>query len=311
MGTGAALFRCELAADEETVMDTIAPARRAEMLKQTPFYIPAKGSPTRDRYKLKHNDTFVVLDSHGDIGAALGEPDGVFNNDTRFLSRLELHVDGQPTLLLPSRCATNNTLLTADLTNPDIFHDSRTALPKDRHPRCPDVVRVGRHVLHPLRHPQLRRSPCRSGRSTCGLRTTLRTCSRYAGCGGRGAARVSARSSMRPTPSLSYQALDGVVLRSVAALRAATGMIWIRRGRATGCTWKPASARRSSRPRASAMTRRCRCAAFSGRCARRRGRSVAPRTILSPCRRPAMHSITLRARSFADLRMLMTQNAAG
>ncbi len=55
-------------------MDTIAPAQRAELLKETAFYIPAKGSPTRDRYKLKHNDTFVVLDSHGDIGAALGEP---------------------------------------------------------------------------------------------------------------------------------------------------------------------------------------------------------------------------------------------
>jgi glycogen debranching enzyme len=112
-------------------MNTIAPPKRVELLKETAFYIPAKGSPTRNRYKLKHNDTFVVMDSHGDIGAALGEPDGMFNNDTRFLSRLELHVNGQPTLLLGSRVRDDNTMLTADLTNPDIFDGGRIVLPKD------------------------------------------------------------------------------------------------------------------------------------------------------------------------------------
>jgi glycogen debranching enzyme len=117
--------------DEERPMNTIAPPLRVELLKETAFYIPAKGSPTRHRYKLKHNDTFVVVDSHGDIGAALGEPDGVFNNDTRYLSRLELHVNGQPTLLLGSRVRDDNTMLTADLTNPDIFEEGRIALPKD------------------------------------------------------------------------------------------------------------------------------------------------------------------------------------
>jgi glycogen debranching enzyme len=117
--------------DEGSAMNTIAPLHRVELLKESAFYIPAKGSPTRHRYKLKHNDTFVVMDSHGDIGAALGEPDGVFNNDTRYLSRLELHVNGQPTLLLGSRVRDDNTMLTADLTNPDIFDDGRIVLPKD------------------------------------------------------------------------------------------------------------------------------------------------------------------------------------
>ena len=31
------------------------------------FYIPATGPASRPRYVLKHDDTFVVLDSHGDI----------------------------------------------------------------------------------------------------------------------------------------------------------------------------------------------------------------------------------------------------
>jgi glycogen debranching enzyme len=111
-------------------MDTVVARPRPELLKETAFYIPAKGSPTRHRYKLKHNDTFVVMDSHGDIGAALGE-DGVFNNDTRFLSLLELHLNRQPTLLLGSRVRDDNTMLTADLTNPDIYDGSRLVLPKD------------------------------------------------------------------------------------------------------------------------------------------------------------------------------------
>jgi glycogen debranching enzyme len=111
-------------------MDTVVARPRPELLKETAFYIPAKGSPTRHRYKLKHNDTFVVMDSHGDIGAALGE-DGVFNKDTRFLSLLELHLNRQPTLLLGSRVRDDNTMLTADLTNPDIYDGSRLVLPKD------------------------------------------------------------------------------------------------------------------------------------------------------------------------------------
>ncbi len=56
--------------------------------RETPFYIPAKGAPERPRYTLKHNDTFAVIDSHGDIGVSSGESDGMFNQDTRFLSRL-------------------------------------------------------------------------------------------------------------------------------------------------------------------------------------------------------------------------------
>ena len=116
--------------DDENAMNTIAPLQGAELLKETAFYIPAKGSPTRNRYKLKHNDTFVVMDSHGDSGAALGE-DGVFNNDTRYLSLLELQVNRQPTLLLGSRVRDDNTMLTADLTNPDIYEGSRLVLPKD------------------------------------------------------------------------------------------------------------------------------------------------------------------------------------
>ncbi len=100
--------------------------------RETPFYIPAKGQPERPRYTLKHNDTFAVIDSHGDIGVSTGESDGMFSQDTRFLSRLELLVNSRPTLLLGSSVRNDNEMIRADLTNPD-FHDEhgRIVLSKD------------------------------------------------------------------------------------------------------------------------------------------------------------------------------------
>jgi glycogen debranching enzyme len=98
---------------------------------ETPFYIPATGPATRPRRTLKHDDTFIVLDSHGDIGASAGGPDGLFHCDTRFLSRLELSLNGMQPLLLGSNVRDDNTFLTIDLTNPDMYVDGHLVLPKD------------------------------------------------------------------------------------------------------------------------------------------------------------------------------------
>jgi glycogen debranching enzyme len=95
------------------------------------FYIPATGPATRPRRTLKHGDTFIVVDSHGDIGASPGGTDGLFHCDTRFLSHLELLLNGMQPLLLGSNVRDDNTQLTVDLTNPDIYFDQRLILPKD------------------------------------------------------------------------------------------------------------------------------------------------------------------------------------
>jgi glycogen debranching enzyme len=102
-----------------------------DTVPEAPFYIPATGPATRPRRTLKHGDTFAVFDSHGDIGASSGGPDGVFHADTRYLSRLELLINGMQPLLLGSNVRDDNSLLTVDLTNPDIFFDKHLALPKD------------------------------------------------------------------------------------------------------------------------------------------------------------------------------------
>ena len=102
-----------------------------EELPETPFYIPATGSSTRPRHTLKYGDCFAVLDSHADIGATAGGPDGIFFQDTRHLSRLEMLLDGMQLLLLGSNVRDDNSILTVDLTNPDIYLNGNLILPKD------------------------------------------------------------------------------------------------------------------------------------------------------------------------------------
>jgi glycogen debranching enzyme len=89
------------------------------------------GPAARPRRSLKHDDTFIVLDSHGDIGASAGGPDGLFNHDTRYLARLELALDEVQPLLLGSNLRDDNSSLTIDLTNPDIYRNGRLVLQRD------------------------------------------------------------------------------------------------------------------------------------------------------------------------------------
>lgn len=98
---------------------------------ELPFYIPMTGPASRPRRALKHDDTFAVLDSHGDIGASAGGPDGLFNSDTRYLARLDLALNDVQPLLLGSNLRDDNSSLTIDLTNPDIYRDGRIILQKD------------------------------------------------------------------------------------------------------------------------------------------------------------------------------------
>src|SRR3954470_4120424 len=100
-------------------------------VQDDPFYIPATAPATRPRRALKHGDTFIVVDSHGDIGTLAGGSDGLFHADTRFLSYFELRLNGVQPLLLGSNVRDDNTLLSVDLTNPDLYADDRLVMFKD------------------------------------------------------------------------------------------------------------------------------------------------------------------------------------
>src|SRR5436189_4613530 len=117
-----------MAAEVATQMMT---ARADEPVAESSFSIPMTGPAARPRRSLKHDDTFIVLDSHGDIGASAGGPDGLFNADTRFLARLELVLDDVQPLLLGSNLRDDNSALTVDLTNPDVYRNGRLVLQKD------------------------------------------------------------------------------------------------------------------------------------------------------------------------------------
>jgi glycogen debranching enzyme len=106
-------------------------AQPLEIIQETPFYVAATGIGNRRQCSLKYGDTFLVMDNYGDVGAAEGGPDGLFHSDTRFLSRLELTVNDLQPLLLGSMVRDDNSTLTVDLTNPDIFREKRLVLQKD------------------------------------------------------------------------------------------------------------------------------------------------------------------------------------
>jgi glycogen debranching enzyme len=115
----------------EVVTQIVSASRTVELVAEQPFYIPMTGPAARPRRSLKHDDTFIVLDSHGDIGASAGGPDGLLNCDTRYLARLELVLDDLQPLLLGSNLRDDNSGLTVDLTNPDIYRQGRIVLQKD------------------------------------------------------------------------------------------------------------------------------------------------------------------------------------
>lgn len=96
------------------------------------FEITATSSlPDRRLCTLKHDHTFGLFNPYGDIAPGPDSPEGLFHDDTRHLSCLQLLIEGHRPLLLSSTVQDNNALLTVDLTNPDIFVDGELRLAKD------------------------------------------------------------------------------------------------------------------------------------------------------------------------------------
>jgi glycogen debranching enzyme len=85
------------------------------------FYIRAQSSLADDRTRvLLHGDTFAIFDRYGDIHPVGFGQQGLFQKDTRYLSRLELRISHLRPLLLSSAVREDNIVLAVDLTNPDM-----------------------------------------------------------------------------------------------------------------------------------------------------------------------------------------------
>jgi glycogen debranching enzyme len=84
-------------------------------------------------YVLKHDDLFAVFNARGDFHGALHAvgpstgADGLFQDDTRILSKLVLRLQGEMPELLSGDIGRDNVVFTAHLTNP-LFRDRRNRL---------------------------------------------------------------------------------------------------------------------------------------------------------------------------------------
>jgi glycogen debranching enzyme len=86
------------------------------------WYVLATSSRMDDPARvLKHGETFALFDRYGDMPRAGTGEHGLYHQGTRFLSRHELRVDGLRPILLNSSVRRDNSILSVDMTNPDIY----------------------------------------------------------------------------------------------------------------------------------------------------------------------------------------------
>lgn len=105
------------------------PEDHVESPNQHYIHSTTAGSEDRTRV-LKHGDTFAVFNRFGDVHAAGRSEYGLFNDDTRFLSKSVLHLGRQPFVLLSSAIKKDNALLVVDLTNPDLEDAEDVVVPR-------------------------------------------------------------------------------------------------------------------------------------------------------------------------------------
>ena len=89
------------------------------------FYIRAQSSLADARTRvLLNGDTFAVFDLYGDIHSVGHGQQGIYHQETRHLSNLQVFIAGYRPILLSSTVRDDNVLLAVDLTNPDMTLES-------------------------------------------------------------------------------------------------------------------------------------------------------------------------------------------
>src|SRR5438046_9539599 len=105
---------------------------RGEVIRvRNEFYIRSSSPRVDVRTRvLKQNDTFAVFDRFGDIDTFGAGELGLYYQDTQFLSRLTLKLGKDRPLLLSSTVREDNAVMAVDATNPDVWRDSETVVPR-------------------------------------------------------------------------------------------------------------------------------------------------------------------------------------
>jgi len=102
----------------------------AAALEEQYYILASSDLPPRRDLVLKHNDTFALFDIFGDIDAQHRSGEGLYHGGTRYLSCLKLKLANGRPLLLSSAVRRDNVLLSADLTNPDVYFEGRVRIPR-------------------------------------------------------------------------------------------------------------------------------------------------------------------------------------
>ena len=106
-------------------MESTTPAAESPAAEEQFYILASSDLPPQRDLVLKHEDTFALFDMFGDIDAKARSGEGLYYAGTRFLSCLQLKFGYGRPLLLGSTVRRDNVLLSADLTNPDIYLEGR------------------------------------------------------------------------------------------------------------------------------------------------------------------------------------------
>jgi glycogen debranching enzyme len=94
------------------------------------YYIATRSSPSDRTRVLKYGEMFAVFDRHGDIEPlGLGEQ-GIYFQETRFVSELALSLWDSRPLLLSSTVRSDNSVFAADLANVDVLDGEEVIVPR-------------------------------------------------------------------------------------------------------------------------------------------------------------------------------------
>src|ERR1700735_2195552 len=113
--------------DSETTTPSSPPSHSVDDAVPAAQYAIAANATLQERRTrtLKHGDTFAVFDQRGDIGGEPGNSEGLYNRDTRILSRFQLLLEDARPLLLSSMVQDDNAVFSADMSNPDLLVDGQ------------------------------------------------------------------------------------------------------------------------------------------------------------------------------------------
>ncbi|MDP9009151.1 MAG: amylo-alpha-1,6-glucosidase [Pseudomonadota bacterium] len=116
-----------------SVVEVAESSSSADQAPASQFSIAASASFQERRTRtLKHGDTFAVFDHRGDIGIESGSTEGLYHRDTRILSQLTLLFEEARPLLLSSMIQDDNTMFSADLSNPDLLIGDQIAFRREQ-----------------------------------------------------------------------------------------------------------------------------------------------------------------------------------